>query len=73
MIDIYFTDFHLGAQTALPTLSGCQGFNRCIQYLSTHPHKPIIYTYYSYDESNVIRLTWSVNQVEDYTTQKNLE
>ena len=30
---------------------------------------PIFFPYNSYDGSNVIILTWSANQVEDYTTQ----
>ena len=32
------------------------------------PHKPIFYPSTYYDGSNVIRLTWSGNQPEDYTT-----
>ena len=33
----------------------------------------LFYPFNSYGGSNVIRLTWSVNQVEDYTTQNCLE
>ena len=51
-----------------PTITGFQGLKPCIQFLASHPHKPIFYTFNSYDESNVIRLTYSGNQVEDYTT-----
>ena len=28
-------------QTVTPTLPGFQGLKRCIQYMSSHPHKPI--------------------------------
>ena len=56
-----------------PTLPGFQGINRCVQYLASHPHKPIFYPSNSYDGSNVIRLTWSGNQVEDHKTQNFLE
>ena len=55
------------------TLPGFQGIKRCVKYLAIHPHKPILYPSYSYDGSNVIRLTWSGNQVEYHTTQKKLE
>ena len=37
------------------------------------PHKPIFYTSNYYDGSNVTRLIWSGNQVEDCTTQNCLE
>ena len=72
-IDIFHTACHLGTQTVAPTLPGFQGLKRCIQYMASHPHKPIFYPSNSHDGSNVIRLTWSRNQVEDYTTQNCLE
>ena len=56
-----------------PTLLGFQGINICVQYLASHPHKPISYPYNCYYVSNVIRLEWSGNQVEDYTTHNFLE
>ena len=56
-----------------PILPGFQGITRCVQYLASHPHKPVFYLSNSYDESNVIRLTWSGNKVEDHTTQNLLE
>ena len=40
---------------------------------TSHPHKPIFYPSNYYCVSNVIRLTWIGNQVEDYTTQNCLE
>ena len=69
-INIYYTDFHMETQTVAPNITGFQGIKRCIQYLDSHPNKPIFYPYKYYDGSNLIRLTWSFNQVEDYTTQK---
>ena len=56
-----------------PTLPGFQGIKICVQYLASHPHKPIFYPYNYYDGSNFIRLTWSGNQVEYHTTQNCLE
>ena len=56
-----------------PTLPGFQGIKQCVQYLASHPHKPKFYPSNSYDVSNVIRLTWSGNKVEDNTTQNCLE
>ena len=63
----------ISTQNVAPTLPGFQGIKRCVQYLSSHPHKPILYSYNYYDVSNVIRLTWSVDQVEYHTTQNCLE
>ena len=56
-------------QTLAPTLPCFQGINFCIQYLASRPHKPIFYPSDYHDVSNVMRLTCSGNQVEDYTTQ----
>ena len=39
----------------------------------SYPHKPIFHSYNYYHGSNVIRLTWSGNQVKDYITQNFLE
>ena len=69
-IDICYTACGLGTQTVSPTLPSFQGIKRCIKYMASHPNKPIFYPYTYYDGSNVIRLTWSGNQSEDYTTQK---
>ena len=41
--------------------------------MASHPHTPIFYPFNYYDGSNVIRLTWSGNQMEEYTTQNFLE
>ena len=56
-----------------PTIPGFQDINLCVQYIASHPQKPILYTSDYYDESNVIRLTCGGNQVEYYTTQNFLE
>ena len=67
--DILCTAYCLGNQTMAPNLLCFQRIKRCIQYLASHPHKPIFYLSNYYDGSDVIRLTWSGNQVEDYKTQ----
>ena len=72
-IELCYATCSLATQTVAPTLSVFQGIKRCVQYLASHPHKPIFYPSNSYDGSNVIRLTWSGNQVEEHTTQKCLE
>ena len=72
-IDICYATCSLDTQTVAPNLPGFQGIKRCVQYMDSHPHKPIIYPSNSYDESNAISLTWSGNQVEDYTTKNCLE
>ena len=56
-----------------PTLPGFQGIKPCVQYLASHLNKTIFHPSNSYDGSNVIRLTWSGNQVEYHTTQIFLE
>ena len=56
-----------------PTLPGLQGLKSCIQYLDSDPHKHIFYPSNYYYGSSFIRLIWSWNQVEDYTTQSCLE
>ena len=63
----------MATQTVEPTLPGFQGINRCIQYMASHPRKPIFYPSNYYYGSNVVRLTWSRNQVEEYMTQNFLE
>ena len=63
----------MATQTAPPPVTDFQGIKRCVQYLSNHLHKTIFYPSNSYYGSNVIRLTWSGNQVEYYTTHNHLE
>ena len=59
IIDLCCTTCHLATQTVAPNLPGFQGIKRCVQYLASHPHKPIFCPADSYYGSNVIRLTWS--------------
>ena len=40
-IDIFYSTCCLATQTVAPTLPGFQCFKRCVQYLYSHPHKPI--------------------------------
>ena len=68
-IDVRYTAYHLGTQNVAPTITCFQDIKRCIQYLASHPHKYIFNYSNYYDGSNFIRLTWSGNQVEDYTTK----
>ena len=72
-IYLFYETCCLATQNVAPTLPGFQGIKRCVQYMDSHPHKLIFYPSNSYDISNVIRLTWIVNKVEDHTTQNSLE
>ena len=69
IIGIFNTDCSIENKTVAPNIPGFQGIKNCINNLASHPHKPIFYPSNYYDGSNIIRLTWSGNQVEDYTTQ----
>ena len=68
-IDLCYATCRLDTQTVAPTLPGLQRIKRCVQYLASYLHKSIFYTSNSYYGSNLIRLKWSGNQVEDHTTQ----
>ena len=72
-IDIYYTACCLATQNVVPTLTDLKGIKSCIKDLDSHPHKPIFNPSNYYDRSSVTRLTWSGNQVEDYTTQNCLQ
>ena len=48
-IDLCYANCHLATQTVSPTLPGFQGIKQFVQYLASHPHKPIFYPYNSYD------------------------
>ena len=63
-IEILDATCGLDTQTVVPTIPVFQGINLCVQYLASHPHKPIFYPSNSYEGSNVTSLTWSGNQVE---------
>ena len=41
IIDLCYVTCHLANQTMAPTLPGFQGIKHCVQYLASHPHKPI--------------------------------
>ena len=69
IIEIFYAACYIATQTVEPTLPGFQCIKCYVQYLASHPHKPIFYTSNYYDGSNGIRLTWSGNRVEDHTTQ----
>ena len=68
-IDIFCATCCLVTQNVEPTLPGFQDIKRCVQQMASRPYKPIFYPSTYYDVSNVIRLTWSGNQIEDHTTQ----
>ena len=68
-IDICCTACLMATQTVSPTIPGLQFLNCCIQYMSSHPHKPIFDPSHYYDGWKFIRFTCSGNQVECYTTQ----
>ena len=59
IIEIWYTANRLETQNVLPTLPGFQVIKRWIKYLAK------LNFYYV---SNVIMITWSGTQVEDYTT-----
>ena len=63
----------LGTQNVEHNLPGFQGLKFCIQYMDRNPLKPILSSSNSYDGTNVIKLTWSGNQVEYYITPNCLE
>ena len=62
-IDIFYTAWCMENQTVETSLPVFQGIKGCIQYLASHPHKPIFYPSNYYDGSNFIRLTWVGDQV----------
>ena len=68
-----YTTCHLATQTVVSTLTGFQGIKCCAQYMASNPHKNIFYLSNYYDGSNFIRITWSGNKFEDYTTHSCLE
>ena len=55
------------------TLPGFKYLKSLIQFISGHPHKNTFYPSTVDDGSNVISLTRSGNQVEDYTTHNCME
>ena len=72
-IDLCYVTCRRANQTIAPTLPGLEGIKGCVQYMASHPHKPIFYPSNYYYGSNFIRLTWTGNQVEDHITKNCLE
>ena len=68
-LDICYATCNLSTQNVAPNIPGFLGIKCCVQYLASNPHKTIFYPSNSYYGSNFIRLTWSGNQVEEYTSQ----
>ena len=71
--DICYTNCRILTQTVTNNLPGFQGIKCFVQYLAIHPHKPIFFPYNSYDGSNITRLIWNGNKVEDYISKNCLE
>ena len=71
-IDICYATCCIANQTLEPNIPGLQSIKLYVQYLASYPLKPISYPSNSYNGSNIIRLTWSGNNFEDYTTQSYL-
>ena len=72
-IDLCCKTCSLYTHTVAPTLPSFQDIKRFVQYLASHPHKPILYPSNYYNVSSAIMLTCSGNQVEDHTTQNFLK
>ena len=62
-IEICYMFRLLWTQTVVRNIPGFQGLKKFIQHLSTQPHKRIFYPSNSYDGSDVIILTCTVNKV----------
>ena len=48
-IDFCYVTCRLATQIVSPTLPGFQGIKLCVQYMASHPHKPIFYPSNYYD------------------------
>ena len=70
---ICYTHCCVETQTMATNIPCFQSIKGCTKYLSIYPHKHILYPSNSYNVSNVIRLAWSGDQCEDYTTQNCFE
>ena len=47
-MELFYATCHLATQTLAPTLPSFQVIKQCVQYLASHPHKTIFYTYNYY-------------------------
>ena len=72
-IEICYSAWRPGTQTAAPTLPGFQGLKRCIPYIASHYHKLIFYPFNYYDGSYVTMLIYSWTQAEDYNNHNCIE
>ena len=54
-IEFCYATCRLATKNVALTLPGFQGIKRCVQYLASHPHKPIFYPSNYYYGSNLIR------------------
>ena len=72
-IELFYATCRIATQIVAPNIPGFQVIKQCVQYLASHPHKPIFYPSNYYDGSNIIRLTLSGNQSEDHTTHNCLD
>ena len=61
IIEICYAIYNLATQILAPNLTGSQGIKRCVQYMYSHPNKPIFHPSNYYNGPNVIRLTCSGN------------
>ena len=68
-VDIFYAECFLGTHCVDPILPELKGITRCIQFLAAHPHNCIFYVLNAYGGYNYTRITWSGNQIEDYTIQ----
>ena len=68
-IDLCYATCYLAPKYVASTLPVFQGINSGVQYLASHPHKPIFYPSNYHDVSYFIRLTCSGNQFDYHTAQ----
>ena len=73
IIYLFYTTCRLATQTVAPNIPGFHGIKSSVQYLYSHPHKPIFYSSNYYDGSKKFKLILSEKQVEYHTTQNVLE
>ena len=41
-IELCYATYHLDTQIMAPNIPGYQGIKRCVKYMASHPHKPIL-------------------------------
>ena len=65
-IEIFYIACWLGKKNVAPTLPVFQCIKRCVQFFATHAHNPIFYPSNYYGVSNLMRINWGSDQVEEY-------